>query len=301
MEFVLSDESLNAFGFRVLTEGIDVKTRYEKNPVILYQHNDIQMSVGKMSVRKENGKLIGTPEFDVDDDVGKDLDRKYRNGYMNGFSVGIEPVELSDDESNLVQGQTRMTITKSLLLEVSVANIPANANSVKLSNSELNDVPKLNYANMKQIAIKLGLDENVSEQKIVETITAKDTEIERLRKENKELSDTKAQLEQENQQQKQQHLEQLINDPKKALTDEQKNAYRELAKTNYDHAVKLIKLQKDVTPLHKVPGSGADEYEGKSFKALQKEAPQYLERLKSENPEKFKELYKAEFGNEPKL
>ena len=45
--YILSDESLNSYKFRVMTEGIDIESRYVKNPVILFQHEDDIMSVGK--------------------------------------------------------------------------------------------------------------------------------------------------------------------------------------------------------------------------------------------------------------
>jgi len=35
MDFILSDESVNSYNFKVITDGIDLE-RFKKNPVMLY-------------------------------------------------------------------------------------------------------------------------------------------------------------------------------------------------------------------------------------------------------------------------
>ena len=44
--FKVHDESVNTYGFRMLTSGADL-TEYEKNPVVLYNHNDWEAPIGR--------------------------------------------------------------------------------------------------------------------------------------------------------------------------------------------------------------------------------------------------------------
>jgi HK97 family phage prohead protease len=130
----LTDESLNSHGSRVLTDGIDMSL-FMKNPVLFYQHDDWRYPLGKWTdIRKDaDGSISGVPEFDMEDKEAVDLARKVEQGFLNAASIGLRALELSDDPRHLVKGQTRPTITKSLLLEVSIVNFPANRNAVRMS------------------------------------------------------------------------------------------------------------------------------------------------------------------------
>ena len=55
--FVVSDESVNSYGYTILTAGIDL-SRFEKNPIMLLQH-DSKNIIGKWeNVRIEDNKLL---------------------------------------------------------------------------------------------------------------------------------------------------------------------------------------------------------------------------------------------------
>jgi len=309
--YVLSDESLNSYKFRVLTSGIDIETRYLKNPVILYQHNDNIMSVGRMNLFVEGNELIGIPEFDIEDEIGKELNRKYEKGYMNGFSINIEPVELSEHPEYLLPGQQRMTVLKSILYEVSVANIPSNANStVKLTNTENNEIPYLKLkqnVEMKKIALKFGLAETATEDEVLAIIESLQTSNADLEKKNTELSATITQANEMLKQAKTDKLEELLSNPKKSFTNEQKETYRKLAEVDYDNAVKLINLQPDAVKLSDFVNDGKnsvakeDERMKLSFGELHKKHSQFLQDLKVNQPEIYKEKYKLQYGTEPKI
>jgi len=190
-KYILSDESLNSFGFRVLTSGLDIESRYLKNPIILYDHNGYILSVGKMKVYVEGDKLIGEPEWDIEDGMGAELSRKYEKGYMSAFSISFEPIQLSDEPSMLLPGQKRMTVVKSELVEVSATNIPSNKNAVKLSaNSEIKEIPLiiLNSNEMKKISLAFGMPEDATEDQILEKLNAQKSENETLKNQNVDLS-----------------------------------------------------------------------------------------------------------------
>ncbi len=137
--FLLSDESVNSYGTRVLTEGIRLDD-YEKNPVVLWNHirawsdkEDQVLPIAKMvKIWKEGDKLYGDIEFDSKDAFAAKVANKVEQGIIRACSISISVITTSEDESVLVQGQTRPTIMESRLREVSVVDIPANRNCVRL-------------------------------------------------------------------------------------------------------------------------------------------------------------------------
>jgi len=95
---------------------------------------------------------------------------------------------------------------------------------------------------------------------------------------------------------KKEKLETLLSNSKKRFSEEQKETFRKLAEVDYDNAVKLIGLSKDLPDLKDVTGSKLPEQnDGKTFKQLQKENPAYLAKLKAENPEEFQRLLKEDY------
>ncbi|MCL2291222.1 MAG: hypothetical protein FWC34_11080 [Bacteroidetes bacterium] len=189
--FVLSDESVNSYGFRVLTAGIDLE-RFLKNPVMLWNHTrawrdteDTILPIGRWeNLRVEDGKLLGDTCFDMDDPFAAKIANKVEKGFIKASSVGIEKIALSDAPEYLLPGQTRMTVTRSLLLEASLTDIPSNANAVSLYDDKGNIIElnadgecligllnsnnqNQNEKNMKFIALKLGLSENATEAEIL--------------------------------------------------------------------------------------------------------------------------------------
>ena len=137
--FVLSDESVNSYGFRVLTEGIDL-TLFEKNPIALWVHarssrwGDYErLPIGKwVNIRKKGTKLLADLEFDMDDDFAVRLQKKVDKGIINMASAGLRVVSTSEDKAVLVKGQTRPTVIKSLLVEASLVDIGSNRNALRL-------------------------------------------------------------------------------------------------------------------------------------------------------------------------
>ena len=136
MDFVICDNTVNRYGWRLLVEGIDTEG-FLKNPVCCVQHSTYMIPVGKWSnLRVEKDQLIGTVEFDRNDDDAVKLYWKYKDGYMSAVSLNIIPIEQSDDVKQLLPGQSCPTITKSELLEISLVTLPGQKNAVKLSTPE---------------------------------------------------------------------------------------------------------------------------------------------------------------------
>lgn len=131
---------MNCYGTRVLTEGIDLG-QYERNPVLLWMHRRAfdgnAMPIGKVeNLRVDDGKLIGTPVFDQNDDFAKQIESKWESGFLRMASAALEPIETSADEALVLPGQTRETVTRSKLVEVSIVDIGGNDEALQLCGAD---------------------------------------------------------------------------------------------------------------------------------------------------------------------
>jgi len=216
--FIVSDESVNSYGYRVLTEGIDT-LQFARNPVMLYMHRrnaaDTNATgvIGRWeNIRKEGGALKADAVFDESDAFAQSIKKKVAQGFLRMASIGILPLSQSDEKKHLLQGQTRPTVTESELLEISIVDMGSNHNALKLYSTQgdelelaqqlpkltLNKEYKLNTIKMTNtnatktmaiistISLALGFDE-AQEQEIIK-------EIKRLKKiENEHLELLKSQ------------------------------------------------------------------------------------------------------------
>lgn len=213
---ILSDSSLNRYGYRVLTEGIDY-TAFEKNPILLYMHFRDEGSpywgtykaIGHWKdIRMEEGKLSAEPVFDKVDELSQTIAAKFEAGTFNAASVGIRILATSGEKEYLVPGQTRETVTKCELMEASIVDIPANANAVRLYDRDTsaslsigmdnNAVPLLPKsptpmnlkAKWKTVLAFLGIGEDKAEATTLseEQMESLNAEMERMQQENTQLS-----------------------------------------------------------------------------------------------------------------
>lgn len=134
-QFIVSDESINSYGFRVLTAGIDT-SRFLKNPIGLFNHSDEWMDdnyagpIAKWSDLKIEGtQLLATAEFDIDDPKGKIIANKVDKGFLNAASIGFRVIETSEDPELMLPGQKYATVTKCQLIEISIVDVPSNENA----------------------------------------------------------------------------------------------------------------------------------------------------------------------------
>ena len=135
-EVIISTSGLNCYGGRVLTSGIDL-SQFQKNPLLLWMHrrgfDRDAMPIGRIdNLRTDGDRLIGTPVFDQNDEFAKKIECKWENGFLRMASAGIEIIETSDAPEYLLQGQTRRTITRCRLEEVSIVDIGGNAEALQL-------------------------------------------------------------------------------------------------------------------------------------------------------------------------
>lgn len=135
-EVIINTEGINCYGTRVITAGIDT-TQYLKNPILLFMHkrdySTEYLPVGTIeNLRYKGANLIGTPVFDEDDTFALKLKSKWEKGVLRMASAGIEPLEYSSAPEHIKPGQTRPTVTRSKLIEVSIVDIGANDDAIQL-------------------------------------------------------------------------------------------------------------------------------------------------------------------------
>lgn len=134
-EFIINTDRVNSYGTRVLTSGIDLE-QFKRNPVLLYMHrrgfyDGEPMVIGRVeNLRTDGDQLIGTPIFDLE--FASKIARKWDNDFLRMCSAGLEPIEFSSAPEHVVPGQIRETIIKSKLMEVSIVDIGANDDALKL-------------------------------------------------------------------------------------------------------------------------------------------------------------------------
>ena len=148
--FLVSDESDNSHGFKVLTEGIDI-TQFEKNPIMLYMHERPTIIGMWKNLRKEDGKLYADAVFDTESEKGGEVARQVEKGFLRGASIGI-----TYQKEYLKNG----VLEKCRLFEISIVDIGSNPNALKLYNdTETVELYFKDIIAQNIIAEKLNLDD----------------------------------------------------------------------------------------------------------------------------------------------
>ncbi|WP_289733003.1 HK97 family phage prohead protease [uncultured Duncaniella sp.] len=202
----LTNDTLNSYGYRVLTDGVDI-TQYERNPILLYMHNRGKAIGLIKDIKKENGEITGELAFDEATELSTQCKKQWDFGSLRMVSIGFEVIETSDAAELIVPGQRYATVTKARLIEVSLVDIGANNDAIRLHKdgqlitlseggdcplSRLNHKPTNNQPQMdiKTLALTLGLPETADEAavnaKLAELKTAND-DVENIRRENEQL------------------------------------------------------------------------------------------------------------------
>lgn len=324
-EVVISTSGLNSYGSRVMTAGLDT-SQYCRNPVLLWMHRrgGDNMPIGRMeNLRVDGDRLIGTPKFDEKDEFAKKIATKWEDGYLNMCSAGIEILEYSTDPSMLVQGQTRATATASKLVEVSIVDIGANDEALKLYGggkllelaagqdcdllplvklSKPEETPKpeaaaqsnenTNSKNMKkETFLLLGLAETATEEQVHAAVTALKSKADNA--ETLTLAAITAQV------------DAAITE--RRITADRKEFFVNLGKTSGVDALRqTLELMQPARKPTDVIDTTKDAPQGQpeqaTFAKLSEVPADKVGKLRKDNPNEYMRLYKAEYGIDcPKL
>ena len=124
-KFTVSDETLNSYDSVVLTSGINI-ARFQRNPIMLYMHDRNKGVIGRWeNITKEGDKLTAEAVFDDGTELGAKVRHQVESGFLRSASIGIENCKC--ETINGVQA-----IVECDLIEISIVDVPANENAVKL-------------------------------------------------------------------------------------------------------------------------------------------------------------------------
>lgn len=304
----ISNDSLNSYGTRVLTAGMDT-AQYQRNPVLLYMHERGNVVGYVKDLKVENGEVTGELMFDGATELSKRCEKQFEFGSLRMVSAGLDIIETSEKKEVLAEGQTRPTITKSRLVEVSVADIGANDDAMvlyrdgkavtlgrdgdcplPLIENNNNDKKEKEEMENKTIALKLGLPETATEAEI----TARLAELNAAGNQN-------AALKQENEKLSLAAITTIVSKAvdEKRLPETSKEQFIELGKKiGVEELAKTLNVIQPRAKLSAIIGhqGGAPTGSDGSFKKLSEVPVAQLLTLKKENLDEYKRLYKAEYG-----
>ena len=301
----ISNESLNSYGTRVLTVGMNVE-QYNRNPVLLYMHERGNVIGYVKDLKVEGAEVTGELVFDEVSELSQRCKKQWEFGSLKMVSVGLDILELSEDPQHLLVGQTRPTISKSKLFEVSVVDIGANDDAIVLQKDgkrielgkdggvELpllhsNNNQKTKQMDQEKLALELGLPKDADEATInakLAKLKSDGAEAEALRQERDTLRAAR--------------IESIVNaaiaekkigeDKKQQFLDLGKKIGAEELKQTFDAMSAQVKLS---NVLQTVGGTAGHSVEWKKLSDVPSDE---LAKLRAENPAEYKKLYKAEYG-----
>lgn len=320
-EVIISTSGVNSYGSRVLTEGIDLE-QFRRNPILLWMHRRSYegdaMPIGRIdNLRVDGDLLVGTPVFDQKDDFARKVESKWENGFLRMASAGLEIIEVSTAPEHVLPGQTRATVTRCKLEEVSIVDIGANDEALQLSHGG------------KVLLLAAG-----EENEVVPLLAAESDE----EKENAEGTAPEANSEIINNNKMNEELLQLLGLPKtageqevlgavrlmkeradsaeslrlasitalvdgaiadKRITADKKDHFISLGKSagieSLRETLELMQPQRKPTELlHQSGGSAATM--PKTYAKLSEVPEDEVRKMKEEDPAQYAKLYKAEYG-----
>ena len=303
----ISNESVNCYGFRVLTAGIDVE-QYKRNPVLLYMHERGNVVGYVNDLKVENDEITGELMFDCASEQSERCQKQFEFGSLRMVSAGLEIIETSEDPAMLVPGQTRPTITKSRLFEVSVADVGANDDAIvlekdgkriMLSKDGTCGLPLITHNNnqsnkdmeQKVIALQLGLLETATENEI----NAKLAQLKALQQENETLKAEKQTLAEA-------RIAQLVDTAiaEKRLDAQHKEQFVKLGgqigAEELEKTLQAMKPQVKLSAMLGHQGSAPGSASEKTYTKLSEVPADELVKLRADNVEEYKRLYEAEYG-----
>lgn len=298
-ETIISTEAVNCYGTRILTGGIDL-SQYERNPVLLWMHERSgkdHMPIGRMeNLRRDGDKLIGTPIFDEKDSFAQQIADKWERGFLRMVSMGIEILETSADIDLILPGQTRETITKCRLEEVSIVDIGANDDALQLQRggkvltlSQGGDDASLphikhnqnNTYMIEQIKQTLELSAEATDEEVLSALRTVCREAKEAR--TMEL----------------QRITDMVDGAiaERRISAEQKPMFLELGKAS---GSEVLRQTLAMIPQQGKPSSVIREQTGghatAQYAKLSDMPEEEIAKLKEENPSEYARLYKAEYG-----
>lgn len=324
--FVLHDESVNTYGFRMLTSDANLE-EFRKNPVLFLNHKDWELPIGRWeNIRIEGTRILADAVFDENDEEAIKVMKKVETDFVRMASIGAwPPEEVSDAPELKLPGQTMPTVTRWTVREASVVTIGANHNALvmydrqtgkQIDLTDATSVVRLmdinihsNTENMNEnLKGVLKLQDSATEADIVSAVKTLIANNDRLSEENRVLKEEKAEQERIRMEAQRAEGVALVDAAVKdgRIDAAGRNAYLAL----FDKDFKSAKAVLAAIPHRKSVVSQIDAAKGQQQTELADLASKTwdeldragrLVELKDKAPELFREKFKARFGTEPNM
>lgn len=324
--FVLHDESVNTYGFRMLTSGANLE-EFRKNPVLFLNHKDWELPIGRWeNIRIEGARILADAVFDENDEEAIKVMKKVEADFVRMASVGAwPPEEVSDAPELKLPGQTMPTVTRWTVREASVVTIGANHNALvmydrqtgkQIDLTDATSVVRLmdinihsNTENMNEnLKGVLKLQDSATEADIVGAVKTLIANNDRLSEENRVLKEEKAEQERIRMEAQRAEGVALVDAAVKdgRIDAAGRNAYLALFDKDFESAKAVLAA----IPYRKSVVSQIDAAKGQQQTELSDLASKTwdeldragrLVELKDKAPELYREKFKARFGTDPNM
>lgn len=316
----ITSESLNSYGTWIKTDGVDL-SQYERNPILLWMHWRGVIIGGIRDLRVEGTEITGEPWFDEVRPESRQCKEQWEKGSLRMCSPNFDILETSEEPAYLKPGQTRPTITRSKLVEVSMVDIGANDDNIvqlswrggelKLASGESCEALPLLQTNggspippnhnlltktsmnelLKTIALKLGLQETATEADVLARIGV-------LQGHEKANAELRKQLDGI----KLEGITTMVDDAIKAgkFNDDKRDHFINLGKTVGVESLKLTldSMAAAVKPMQLINTGGAGAVPSGKWSKLSEVPADQLKLMRENDPDRYRALYKAEYGIE---
>jgi len=210
-QYVLSDSSVNEYGFRLLTSGYQL-SEFQKNPIGYYMHRREEgVALKWEDLEIKDDKVMASPVINLCNERGLQTCHEAEHGFLNAASVGhIVVLDYSTDPDLMLPGQTGPTITKWYNKECSLVDIPGNCNALtRLYDAQENEInlvdlnihppqlKKIQPVVLKELCAALQLADNSDEHTMISAVQALAAKTEEATLENVLLRNDKHTLQQQ--------------------------------------------------------------------------------------------------------
>lgn len=319
-EYVLSDSSVNEYGFRLLTSGYQIE-EYRKNPIGYYMHKRDEGIVVRWDDLCVSGDVItGKPVINLMNGRGEQTWSEVENGFLNAASVGhIVVLEYSMEKELMLPGQTGPTITKWYNKECSLVDIPGNCNALTnlydAQENELNlmdmnigakPMKRLHGVLPAELYAVLNLAAVASDTEVLGAVKALSSDYQKLSAENAALSAEMVVLQEQaaaiNAARKSVEIEGLLNralEEKRITTELRATLAKDYANNPDGLKVLLMAMPAYKAIAEQLKGRSADKSELEwEWDDYEKNDPtgNKLKDLRSDDPVRYKALFEKKFA-----
>ncbi|WP_234111770.1 phage protease [Chryseobacterium sp. R2A-55] len=172
-EFCITDNSVNVYKYRCLTDGLQLD-EVKKNPIGFLMHDREKGVVVRWeNFRVDGDKVFAKPVINLSHPEGETIANQVESGFLNAASVGkIVVLEASNAPELKLKGQTRPTVTKWFPREISLVDIPGNYNAL----ANLYDIEnhELSLADLENFNIENTMSNTLDAAKIITALNLKD-------------------------------------------------------------------------------------------------------------------------------